>query len=96
MATQVGAVVPGDESDVHDEPHIRGSRVPVRYVQARVKERGVDPETLAGRHDLDVADVYAALSYYHSHPGEMQAVEARHADATQEAADRSSLTPPDE
>ena len=31
---------------------------------------------VADRYDLDVADVYHALAYYHDHPREMNAVEA--------------------
>ncbi|WP_348609749.1 DUF433 domain-containing protein [Halobaculum rarum] len=42
---------------------------------ALIEERGVDPETVADRYDLDVADVYHALAYYHDHPREMSAVE---------------------
>lgn len=45
-----------------DEPHIAGHRVSVRQVYALVEERGVDPETVADRYDLDVADVYHALA----------------------------------
>jgi len=29
----------------------------------------------ADRHDIDVADVYRAFTYYHDHPEEMRAVE---------------------
>jgi uncharacterized protein (DUF433 family) len=31
---------------------------------------------VADRYDLDVADVYHALAYYHDHPREMSDVEA--------------------
>ena len=41
-----------------------------------VEERGVDPETVADRYDLDVANVYHALAYYHDHPREMRDVVA--------------------
>ena len=61
--------------DLLGEPHIRGRRISVRQVAALVEERETDPETVADRFDLDVADVYHALAYYHDHPGEMQAVE---------------------
>ncbi len=42
---------------------------------ALVEERGKDPEAVADRYDLDVADVYHALAYYHDHPREMRTVE---------------------
>lgn len=62
--------------DLMDEPHIAGRRVSVRQLYLLVEERGVDPETVADRFDLDVADVYHALAYYPDHPREMSAVEA--------------------
>lgn len=58
-----------------DEPHVADRRISVRQVYALVEQRGVDPETVADRFDLDVADVYHALAYYHDHPREMQTVE---------------------
>jgi uncharacterized protein (DUF433 family) len=45
-------------------------------VYALVEVRDVNPETVADRYDLDVADVYHALAYYHDHPREMSDVEA--------------------
>jgi hypothetical protein len=50
-------------------------------VYALVETRGVDPEAVADRFDLDVADVYHALAYYHDHPREMSAVESDREDA---------------
>ena len=41
-----------------------------------MEKRGVAPETVADRFDIDVADVYHALAYYHDHPQEMSRVEA--------------------
>jgi uncharacterized protein (DUF433 family) len=64
-----------------DEPHLAGHRVSVRQEYALVEERGVDPETDADRYDLDVADVYHALAYYHDHPREMGRVEAERDEA---------------
>jgi uncharacterized protein (DUF433 family) len=97
MATQrVHGIVPGDESEIHDEPHIEGSRISVRVIQARVEERGFSPETVADQLDLDLGDVYAALAYYHNNPGEMRQVQERHEQASAEAARRSSVRPPRE
>jgi len=70
-------IVPGAESELHDEPHLRGRRLTVRFIHGRVEGRGLDPGTVADRHDLDVADVYQALAYYHDHPEEMSEVERR-------------------
>ena len=67
--------------DLMSEPHIRGRRISVRQVYALVEERGEDPEAVADRYDLDVADVYHALAYYHDHPREMRAVAEEREDA---------------
>jgi len=82
--------------EVHDEPHIKGSRITVRWIYARVHERGLRPETVAERHNLDLADVYHALAYYHDHPEEMAQVEQRHEEAAELARERSTMTPPGE
>jgi uncharacterized protein (DUF433 family) len=82
--------------ELHDEPHVEGSRITVRWIYARVHERGLRPETVAERHDLDLADVYHALAYYHDHPAEMAEVEQRQEQAADIARDRSTMTPPDE
>jgi uncharacterized protein (DUF433 family) len=85
MAVAKSKIVTADESDIHDEPHIEGSRVSVRHIHARVEERGLRPETVADRLNLDVADVYEALAYYHRHPEEMQEIEERRARVAESA-----------
>lgn len=70
------------------EPHIRDRRISVRQVYALVEDREVSPETVADRYDLDVADVYHALAYYHDHPREMSEVEAERADAVESFGDQ--------
>jgi uncharacterized protein (DUF433 family) len=82
--------------EVHDEPHIKGSRVSVRHIYARVHERGLRPETVADRLNLDIADVYRALAHYHDHPEEMAEVEQRREKAMEKAEERTTLTPPEE
>jgi len=93
---QVHGIVPGDESPIHDEPHIEGSRITVRYIQRRVEDAGLRPTDLADRHDLDLADVYAALTYYHMNLEEMQRVEEHRAELADKAEEMTTLTPPDE
>jgi uncharacterized protein (DUF433 family) len=73
--------------EVHDEPHIEGTRITVQFVRERVEELGRDPEMVAQQHDLDIADVYRALTYYHDHPEEMRAVEQRRRERHERAAD---------
>ena len=59
------------------EPRIDGTRIGVLFVHERVEGRGLEPQTVADRHDLDVADVYRALAYYHDHPDEMAMIEGK-------------------
>jgi len=82
--------------EVHEEPHIDGTRITVRHVYHRVHERGLRPETVADRHSLDIADVYHALAYYHDHTEEMATVEQRHQEAAETAREHSDMTPPSE
>jgi uncharacterized protein (DUF433 family) len=79
--------------ELMSEPHIAGHRVSVRQVYALVEERGIDPETVADRYDLDVADVYHALAYYHDNPREMSNIEANREDAIETV--RDSIERPD-
>jgi uncharacterized protein (DUF433 family) len=95
MAQQIDTVVPGDESEIHDEPHVRGRRITVSYIHSRVEDRGLRPETVADRHDLSLSEVYHALAYYHDHPEEMAAVQRQREQAAALAREESTLTPPD-
>ena len=88
MSKQMNTVVSGDESEIHDEPHIRDRRITVSHVHALVEERGLDAQTVADRFDLTASEVYHALAYYHDHPEEMRAINetrrALHEDATED------------
>lgn len=84
--------------DLMGEPHIADHRVSVRQVYALVEERDIDPEAVADRYDLDVADVYHALAYYHDHPREMSDVEAERDEVMEtfrESIDRPESVEPD-
>lgn len=97
MATdQVSGIVSAAESDVHDEPHVEGSRLTVRFLREQVEARGLAPASVADRYDLSLADVYAALTYYHRNLDEMATPEKRRDARIAEAEDRTTLTPPDE
>lgn len=67
-----------------DEPHIEGTRITVRWVYERAHERGLHPETVAGRHNIDIGDVYHALAYYYDNPAEMADLEERREGDTSE------------
>ena len=93
----MNTVVSGDESGIHDEPHIRGWRITVSYVHALVEERGLDAQTVADRFDFTVSAVYHALAYYHDHPEEMRTVEERRRERYDDAKeDPSIITDPDD
>jgi uncharacterized protein (DUF433 family) len=70
-----------------DEPHIRGRRIPVLTIVERVEGRGLTPQTVADRHDLDVSEVYAALLYYHDHPREFEELRRERAEIIAEVED---------
>lgn len=85
MAVTKPRIISGDDSEIHDEPHIQGSRVTVQHIHERVEGRGLRPETVADRLNLDIADVYEALAYYHRHPEEMWEIEAHRQDVAEES-----------
>jgi uncharacterized protein (DUF433 family) len=96
MAVQTAGVA----ENLLDEPHIEGRRISVLQLRDRVEEVGDTPQATAEDYDLDLAAVYQALAYYHTHPEQMAAVrEARseQTDARREevAANRpDGVTPP--
>ena len=77
MATTTGRIVPGGEYAIHDEPHIEGHRTTVQFIPAQVADRGLDPQAVANTYDLDIADVYRALTYYYDHLDEMREIEQK-------------------
>lgn len=74
MATQDGARIVKTPGVLGGKPRIEGRRIGVHFVHERVEGCGLDPQTVADRHDLDVAEVYRALAYFHEHPEEMAAI----------------------
>jgi uncharacterized protein (DUF433 family) len=95
MAEQTHRIVAADESEIHDEPHIAGSRITVRLIHERVEEAGLTPESVADRHNLDLSDVYHALAYYHDHPAEMRRIEREREQAIEDYRGRA-VTGPDD
>jgi uncharacterized protein (DUF433 family) len=92
VSVQKHRIVSGEESDIHDEPHLEGHRITVRQIVERVEERGLDPGTVADRHNLPIADVYRALTYFYDHPGEMDAVYERKRKREEAARERGAPT----
>lgn len=90
MAQRTSKIV--RDPDVLDgEPRLGGRRVSVRQIVEWVEDAGLSARTVADRHDLDVADVYAALVYYHSHPDEMAAVARQMREREQTARSRGAV-----
>ncbi|WP_436912104.1 DUF433 domain-containing protein [Halosimplex marinum] len=92
MAQATGRIVPGEESAIHDEPHIEGRRITVLQVVERVEGADRDPKAVADEYDLPVADVYRALTYYHDHPDEMAGVRERRREREASARERGAKT----
>ena len=67
---------------VGGEPHLRGRRLTVLDIFDGATRD--DPTTVATRYDLAVADVYAALAYYHAHEDEMVRHRRKRAKASDE------------
>jgi uncharacterized protein (DUF433 family) len=79
------------------KPRVDGTRIGVYFVHEQVDGRGIDPKTLAAEHDLDVADVYRALTYYYDHPERMAAIRAQRERRLAEAEnDPHAVTGPDD
>lgn len=87
MATREGARIVSTPEVLGGDPRIEGRRIGVYFVRERVEGRGLSPQTVADRHDLDIADVYRALAYYHERPREMTEIRRRRRRRLDEAAD---------
>lgn len=53
------------------QPRLEGRRISVLQVVEWVHEEGMDVETVAAEFDLDMADIYRALTYYYDNVEEM-------------------------
>lgn len=78
------------------EPRIRGRRITVLDVYDAVEGDvdGLTPAEFADRFQLDIADVYVALAYYHAHPEEMERHRKARAEASTELRERAANTRP--
>jgi len=70
MAVQTSGVA----ENLLNEPHVEGRRISVLQLRDRVEEVNDTPKAVAEDYDLDLAAVYQALAYYHTHPEKMQRV----------------------
>ncbi|WP_114579430.1 DUF433 domain-containing protein [Saliphagus sp. LR7] len=91
MAQQAARIVRDD--DVMDgEPRVDGRRITVLRIQELVETRGLPAAEVAAMHDLDVADVYAALTYYYEHSDEIASIQEHRENREQTARDAGAPT----
>lgn len=53
------------------QPRIEGHRISVLQLVEWIHEEGMDPETVATEFNLNLADIYRALTYYYDNIDEM-------------------------
>lgn len=92
MAMATHRIVSGEESEIHDEPHVESRRITVRQIVERVEGSGIDPGAVADRYDLPIADVYRALTYYYDNLDEMKSVAAKRSEREDAARERGART----
>ena len=81
---EIGKLIACTSGIKHGSPHIAGTGVLVRTI-VRWYKVGLSPEEIAAEYPhLDLAQVYAALAYYHANREEMEA----HMAAEQAASDK--------
>ncbi|MFB6295145.1 MAG: DUF433 domain-containing protein [Candidatus Nanohaloarchaea archaeon] len=82
----VEATIVEDQDTLGGAPHIGGTRVRVSDIAVRYQS-GESPEEIVDTFPgLDFTEVYAALSYYHRNPGEIEDEIADREDRFEQAA----------
>jgi uncharacterized protein (DUF433 family) len=74
-----------DEDVMGGQPRIEGRRISVLQIVEWIHEEGMAPETVAAEFDLDMADIYRALTYYYDHVDEMSEWRNRREDRIRES-----------
>jgi len=73
------------------QPRIDGRRISVVQIVEWIHEEGMPPETVATEFELDLADIYRALTYYYDNIDEMQTYRERRERRQQESAEQQSV-----
>lgn len=55
------------------KPRLAGRRITVQHIAIQHERLGLSVDEIASEYDLELADVYAALAYYHDHRAEVDA-----------------------
>lgn len=69
-----------EEGVMGGQLRIEGHRISVLQIVEWVHEDKLDPETVATEFDLDMADIYRALTYYYDNINEMSKLRERRDD----------------
>jgi uncharacterized protein (DUF433 family) len=73
MSIDIGTFITRRQNILGGRPHIDGTRISVRSVVILYK-RGYSPEEISDQlEDVSLAQVYAALSFYHANKAEIEA-----------------------
>lgn len=64
------AITPGTAGG---RPRIAGRRIKVQDIVIWHEWQGLSPDEIAADYDLSLADIYAALAYYHDHREQINA-----------------------
>lgn len=67
------------------QPRIEGRRISVLQIVEWIHEEGMAPETVATEFELDLADIYRALTYYYDNVEEMSTWRDRREDRIRES-----------
>lgn len=67
------------------KPRIEGRRIGVHQIVSLVVDGDLEPEEMAVRYDLELADIHRAIAYYYDHPEEIRAVQKRRREAIENA-----------
>ena len=70
------------------QPRIEGRRISVVQIVEWIQEEGMEPETVTTEFDLDLADVYRALTYYYDNVDELRTYRERRERRRRESADQ--------
>lgn len=70
------------------QPRIEGHRISVLQIVEWILEEGMNPEAVASEFDLELADVYRALTYYYDNIEEMAERRERRDERIRESRER--------
>lgn len=67
------------------KPRIEGRRIGVHQIVSLVVDGDLEPEEMAVRYDLELADIHRAIAYYYENPEAIRAVQERRREVIENA-----------